>query len=95
MVFRQVSLIWLIFPNTSRIRQYKAGGVIVYVYHDSEEGDTFSFMGIFCAHLLTLKHPGATYAFWAHSAPVAVTGEVGWAGKVSEGLCAWSAAVFC
>ena len=87
MVFRQVSLIWLIFPNTSRIRQYKAGREIVY--------DTFSFMGIFCARLLTLKQPGASYAFWAHSTPVSVTGEVGWAGKVSEGLCAWSAAVFC
>ena len=95
MVFRQVSLIWLIFPNTSRIRQYKAGREIVYVYHDSEEWDTFSFMGIFCARLLTLKQPGASYAFWAHSTPVSVTGEVGWAGKVSVGLCALSAAVFC
>jgi len=48
-------VIWLIFPNISRIRQFKAGKGIVHVYYAGEEQDTFNCMGTFFAHFLKLK----------------------------------------
>lgn len=59
----KISLIWLIFPSISRIRQYKAGKGIVYIYYASEEWDTFNCMRTFFAHFLTLKPWGITMCF--------------------------------
>lgn len=64
----------------------------MYIDYVSEEQDTFNCMGTFFTPFLTLKPGGIAICFLG---TVFVIAEVGFSGKASEGLCAWSVSVFC